>query len=90
MLYTYKEELGRGLNRDETIIKSVETTGMVITACGLIMTAAFGSLMLSDFAMLQEMGFAFSAAVLLDTFLVRLLFLPSLLELLRWKPAKET
>ena len=85
-----KEELGRGLNRDEAIVKAVETTGMVITACGLIMAAAFGSLMLSNFAMLQEMGFAFSAAVLLDTFLVRPLFLPSLLRLLKWKPSKET
>ncbi len=85
-----KEELGRGSNKDEAIVKAVETTGLVITACGLIMAAAFGSLMLSNFAMLQEMGFAFTAAVLLDTFLVRPLFLPSLLRLLRWKPAKET
>ncbi len=79
-----KEELFNGMKVDEAIVKSVETTGIVITACGLIMAAAFGSLMLSNFVMLQEIGFAFATAVLVDTFVVRPLFLPSLIKAVGW------
>lgn len=81
-----KEEMVKGASKDDAILTAVETTGLVITACGLIMAAAFGSLMLSSFKMLQEMGFALASAVLLDTFLVRTLFLPSILKVVRWNP----
>ncbi len=81
-----KEEMLKGASKEDAILTAVETTGLVITACGLIMAAAFGSLMLSDFRMLQEMGFALASAVLLDTFLVRTLFLPSILKVVRWNP----
>jgi len=83
-----KEEMIKGKEKVEAIITAVETTGMVITACGIIMAAAFGSLGVSSFKMLQEMGFAFAAAVLLDTFLVRPLFLPSILRLSKWREKK--
>lgn len=81
-----KEEMLKGASKEEAILRAAETTGLVITACGLIMAAAFGSLMLSEFRMLQEMGFALASAVLLDTFLVRTLFLPSILKVIRWSP----
>ena len=84
-----KEELDKGREKIDAIITAVETTGMVITACGIIMAAAFGSLGASSFKMLQEMGFAFAAAVLLDTFLVRPLFLPSILRIVRWRERKQ-
>jgi RND superfamily putative drug exporter len=86
-----KEEVGRGKSDEDAIVKSVERTGLVITACGLILASALGTLMLSSSYILIESGFTLSVAIILDTFLVRIFLVPSIMMLLKrwnWWPGK--
>ena len=58
-------------------------TGPVISSCGLIMAATLGSLMAGDVKMLHQLGFALALGMLIDTFVVRPLLLPSFILLTR-------
>ena len=65
-------------------------TGGIVTTAGIIMVLAFGSLVLSSQELLQQAGFLLGFSVLLDTFVVRSVIVPSLLFLLderAWWPA---
>jgi RND superfamily putative drug exporter len=88
------EEL-KSFELDEAITRSVILTGPIISSCGLIMAATLGSLATTRVALTRQMGFACAAGILIDTFLVRPLLIPSfylILERLnsrRHGPAKE-
>ncbi len=80
-----REESIKGLSNDEAIVRSVEQTGGIITACGVIMAAAFGTMMLSQGMLLREFGFALMFAILLDSFIVRIFLVPAMMSLLgKW------
>ncbi len=86
-----REEIAKGKPNDEAIVYSVEKTGGIITACGFIMAAAFGSMMLSSGYLLKEFGFALMFAILLDAMFVRIYLVPAIMSLLGkwnwWAPA---
>jgi RND superfamily putative drug exporter len=56
---------------------ALTSTGGIISSAGLIMAATLGSLLVGDLALLVQLGFAFALGMLLDTFVVRPLLLPS-------------
>ena len=69
----------------EAVHHAVGSTGNVITSCGIILAGTFATLMTSSFPMVLEIGTAIAIGVLLDTFLVRALLVPSLAVLIgRW------
>ena len=63
-------------------------TGRVISSCGLIMAATLGSMMAGDVRMLQQLGFALALGMLIDTFVIRPLLLPSFIVLTQRNLAK--
>ncbi len=69
----------RTLACKEATEKALIFTGPVISSCGLIMAATLGSVMAGDVQLLMQLGFAFALGMLLDTFIVRPLLLPSLI-----------
>jgi RND superfamily putative drug exporter len=69
----------RELPCKEATKKALIFTGPVISSCGLIMAATLGSVMAGDVTLLVQLGFAFALGMLLDTFIVRPLLLPSLI-----------
>lgn len=78
-----------GYTNRASITKAIYRTGPIITAAGLIMALAFGGLMLSQTIVMIQFGFMLCFAVLLDTFIVRTLLVPSLLAVsgnLNWWP----
>jgi len=80
-----REEVAKGRSTNEAIIHAMDQTGGVITACGIIMAAAFGTLMLSQGALLQQFGFALAFAILLDATVVRIYLVPAIVSLLgKW------
>jgi RND superfamily putative drug exporter len=80
-----REEVARGKSTDEAIVYAVEQTGGIITACGVIMASAFGSMMLSSGFLLKEFGFVLMFAILLDATVVRIYLVPAIMSLLgRW------
>jgi len=80
-----REEAQKGMSDKDAIVHAVERTGGVITACGIIMASAFGTMMLSEGALLREFGFALMFAILLDATIVRIYLVPAIMSLLgKW------
>ncbi|MCK5114016.1 MAG: MMPL family transporter [Phycisphaerae bacterium] len=67
----------------EAVRRAVAFTGPVISSCGLIMAATLGSLMAGRIELLRELGFALGLGMLVDTFIVRPLLLPSFAALFK-------
>jgi RND superfamily putative drug exporter len=81
-------EQSRTVTRD-SVAQAVAATGGVITAAGIIFAATFVALMGSPVISLAENGFAVATGLLLDTFIVRTLLVPSTAALLgnrNWWP----
>lgn len=78
-----REEVAKGKSDENAIMTAVERTGGIITACGLVMAGAFGSMMLSSTALLQEFGFGLSFVILIDAMLVRIYLVPAIMLLLK-------
>ncbi|HVO78161.1 MAG TPA: MMPL family transporter, partial [Methanomassiliicoccales archaeon] len=87
-----REEASKGRNTEDSIVHAMEHTGGIITACGIIMASAFGTLILSQGSMLKEFGFALMVAILLDATVVRIYLVPAIISLLGkwnwWAPGK--
>jgi RND superfamily putative drug exporter len=67
------------------IARAVAATGGVITSAGLIFASSFTALATSPVTGLAENGFAIATGLILDTFIVRTLLVPSAAALLgRW------
>ena len=80
-----RENVSKGMSNDDAIVHALESTGAVITICGIIMSSAFGTMMLSSSPMLQQFGFALWFAILVDALLVRTYLVPAVMHLLgRW------
>lgn len=89
LLMSRMRENGTTLTRAK-VAEAVTLTGPVITSAGLIFASTFVALLASPVVTLAETGFAVAAGLLLDTFVVRSLIVPScaaLLENHNWWPA---
>jgi uncharacterized membrane protein YdfJ with MMPL/SSD domain len=65
--------------------RALSRTGGVITSAGIILAGTFGALMTLPLQDLFQLGFAVAVGVLLDTFVVRTMMVPSIVLLLgRW------
>ncbi|MFX1520960.1 MAG: MMPL family transporter [Promethearchaeota archaeon] len=84
-------EPGKETDDATAIITALERTGTIITSCGCIMAAAFGSMMLSSTTTMKMYGFALATAIILDATIVRLFLVPSIMLLAgkwNWWPPK--
>ena len=92
ILTRIREEVHKGKEIKTAVVDAVDWTGGIITALALIMAGAFGSIMLSSNAMLQEFGFALLLAVLLDAMVVRTYIVPAAIVLMGkwawWAPGR--
>ncbi len=84
-----REEVQRGADIGEAVESAVRTTGPIITGAAAVLASAFATLGLSKILILQEVGVAVVAAVLIDAFVMRTFLVPAVLVLLRkwnWWP----
>ncbi len=92
LLMSRMREGGLTLNR-RVVAEAVTATGPVITSAGVIFASSFVALIGSSVHGLAQTGFAVATGLLLDTFIVRTLLVPScaaLLESRSWWPASQT
>ena len=68
----------KGYEHKTSIAAALNATGGIITAAGLIMAFAFGSLLFSSSPVLCQWSFVITVAVLLDTFVVRSIVVPTI------------
>jgi RND superfamily putative drug exporter len=86
-----REEVLKGKTDDEAIKTAIERVWTTIFGLGLVLSIVFGSVLITGIAILQEIGLAVSAAVLIDIVVVILFFVPSLMGLaqkLNWWPSR--
>jgi RND superfamily putative drug exporter len=84
-----REEAGRMETR-RAVIAGLSATGHVITSAGLILAGTFAALLAAPLAGMVQMGFAATAGILVDTFIVRSLMVPSIAMLIgsgSWWPS---
>jgi RND superfamily putative drug exporter len=73
------------------VIRTVSSTGAVITSAGLIFAASMFGLTVASITTLVQIGFVIGAGILLDTFLVRTITVPAVATLLgqaNWWPSR--
>ncbi|MGC1799572.1 MAG: MMPL family transporter, partial [Solirubrobacterales bacterium] len=86
-----REESG-ALGVKEGVIAGLEHTGGVITGAGLILAGTFAALMSLPLTALFQLGFTVALGLLVDTFIVRTLMVPSIAFLLgewNWWPSRR-
>jgi RND superfamily putative drug exporter len=72
------------------IIRTLSSTGGVITAAGLIFAASMGGLLFSSIGIVVQGGFVIGVGILLDTFVVRTITVPAIAALVgraNWWPS---
>jgi RND superfamily putative drug exporter len=79
----FKDEIHAGLKTG--IIRSMAGTGGVVTSAGLVFAATMAGMMFSKLIVLAQMGSTIAIGLLIDTFIVRSLLMPSIATMLgRW------
>ena len=74
-----------GYSDAEAVAVGLERTGRIVTAAALLFCIAFGAFVTSEIVILKVLGLGTALAVLLDASIIRVLLVPSLLQLLgRW------
>jgi putative drug exporter of the RND superfamily len=74
-----------------SIIRTLSSTGGVITAAGLIFAASMAGLLFSSIGTVVQGGFVIGVGILLDTFLVRTITVPAIAALVgqaNWWPSR--
>ncbi|MCW2652474.1 MAG: putative rane protein MmpL family [Mycobacterium sp.] len=74
------------------VIRTVGSTGAVITSAGLIFAASMFGLLFASISMMVQAGFVLGMGILLDTFLVRTVTVPAIAALVgraNWWPARS-
>jgi putative drug exporter of the RND superfamily len=82
LLSRMKEEYDRTGDNATAVADGLAVTARVITAAALIMVVVFGSFVLETDRIVKLMGTGLAIAVLLDASIVRMLLVPSTMELL--------
>jgi putative drug exporter of the RND superfamily len=87
-----REEARRLGTREGTLV-ALAATGPVITSAGIILAGTFSVLMTLPITFVFDLGFMVAAGILLDTFVVRTIMVPAIIELLgdrAWWPSTAT
>jgi RND superfamily putative drug exporter len=92
LLMSRVREEARSVPLNEAVTRAVGRTGTTITSAGLILAGTFVVLSIATSGSIREIGIGIAAGILLDTFVVRTLLVPStivLLGRLNWWPSKS-
>ena len=82
VLARFQEARRAGRSLDEAMKEGLSRTGPVITTAAGLMTMVFAGFATGSLLLVQQLGFALAAAIVLDATLVRCLLLPAAVSLL--------
>jgi RND superfamily putative drug exporter len=73
------------------VTRAINATGSTVTSAGMVLAGSFLVLTLAGGGQVQQIGFGIAAGIMMDTFLVRTLLIPSTVVLLdhwNWWPSR--
>lgn len=76
-----REVHAHGESARTAVVKGFHHASRVVVAAAVIMVSVFAAFVLSDDAMIRQFGFALSAGILIDAFLIRMTLIPAVLHL---------
>jgi uncharacterized membrane protein YdfJ with MMPL/SSD domain len=82
LLSRMREEWDKRHHNEEAVAFGLEHTGPIITACAIIMVAAFAGFLASSFVGLQEFGVGLAVAILIDATIVRAILVPAFMKIM--------
>ncbi|MCH0563453.1 MULTISPECIES: MMPL family transporter [unclassified Streptomyces] len=82
LLSRIREEYDATGDNTESVARGMAATGRVITSAALIMTAVFGSFVVSPSPLVKMMGLGLTTAVVLDATVVRMVVVPAVMALM--------
>jgi putative drug exporter of the RND superfamily len=82
LLSRMREEWDKRHDNQQAVAYGLEHTGRIITACAIIMVAAFSGFIASSFTSLQEFGVGLAVAIFLDATLVRAILVPAFMAIM--------
>jgi RND superfamily putative drug exporter len=77
----------------EGTLRALAATGPVITSAGIILAGTFAVLLTLPVTFIFDLGFMVAVGILLDTFVVRTIMVPAIIELVGdrvWWPSTAT
>ncbi len=81
-IYEYRSI--KGYDHRSAIVLGVANTGPIISSAGIVMSMAFLGLLFQDMIGIEQIGFIWTFGVLVDTFIIRPLLVPSMISCLDW------
>ena len=91
MITRVREEISKGENTEQALIRSISESGGVIITLGAILFVTFSALAFGGIPILQEIGIGLALGVLFDTFVSWLFFVPVVMLYIKkynWWPSK--
>ena len=76
-----REVHAHGESARTAVVEGFHHASRVVVAAAIIMVSVFAGFVLSDDAMIRQFGFALSAGILIDAFLIRMTLIPAVLHL---------
>ena len=83
LLTRIQEEYEKNKNNDQSIVFGIEHSSGIITSAALIVIVTCGSFMVADVLMVKEFGLGVAVAIFVDAFLVRTIFVPATMALIK-------
>ncbi|MCF6515610.1 MMPL family transporter [Lactobacillus sp. S2-2] len=81
MVSRIREEYLKTKDNERSVLVGLKMSGPVIITAALIMVAVFGSFALSPDPTIKSLGLVLAFGVFIDAFLIRLIFVPSMIKL---------
>jgi putative drug exporter of the RND superfamily len=82
LMSSIREAMHRGGNARDAVVTGMARTSKVITAAAAIMVFVFGAFALTPDVILKLIGIGLATAILVDATIVRMILVPSLMQLL--------
>ena len=83
LLTRIQEAYEKSGQNDESIIFGIEHSSRIITSAAIIVIVTCGSFMVADVLMVKEFGLGVAVAIFVDAFLVRSIFVPATMALVK-------
>ncbi len=85
LLTRIQEAYEQSKNNDQSIVFGIEHSSRIITSAAIIVIVTCGSFMVAEVLMVKEFGLGIAVAIFVDAFLVRTIFVPATMALVkRW------